>query len=180
MPLIEVGKPLPGARPPYPEGGEFNLLDDGPELKLRYARLSKEEVRVLRRGECEFALVTDGPIVFFLYRFGRAFPWSDAPYSWHLVPADRRPDPTVFTSAEQRHLLQVIAYDAADATVYALRAVSLSPEFSRALAQAVLTQSAAPWPGKEAYAQAQADAYRRYPDSASMLVAAVARCRGGA
>jgi hypothetical protein len=68
-------------------------------------------VQAVRKGECEFAVTVDGPVIFFLYRFGHAITWSDAPYSWHLVPEPQRSLPEV-ESEESGALLHVVLVDA--------------------------------------------------------------------
>ena len=64
--------------------------------------------------------------------------------------------------------------------VRVLRAVRLSPEFSRALAEAVRGQLLAAWPGREEYRRELAAAYACWPDSEGMLAQALARTAGGA
>lgn len=176
---LEVGRPHPALRPPVPEGGYFNWSADALELLLAFRRPGRGEVEGVRRGACEFALVSRPPALFLLYTFA-GLPWSDAPYTPHLLPPDRRPDTAPMGTPEARLLLQVVLVDAVTARVEALRAVSLAPEFSRTLAQMVREQASAPWPGRAAYDQALADAYRQFPDTADMLPFAVARCHGGA
>ena len=66
----------------------------------------------MRAGNAEFALLIYGLAIFFLYRFEKAIAWSDAPYSWHLVPADERQLPETPESAETRALLSVVLVDA--------------------------------------------------------------------
>jgi hypothetical protein len=178
LPLIEVGKPFPDCPAPCPDGAEFIVWDTGPQLHLRFAKPSKREIHVVESGPCEFGLFVDGPAIFFLYRFGSLLE-GDAPYSWHLEASERAPDPVIFTSAAQRDMLTVFLYDARDAIVHAIGYVSLSPEFSRALAQAMLTQSAAAWPGRDEYLQHLAGLYRRYPSRGDLFAEAAVRCKGG-
>jgi hypothetical protein len=106
-------------------------------------------------------------------------PWGDAPYTPHLLPADQEPDLVLFTSAEQRLLLQVVLVDAATAEVKAMRGVSLSPEFSRALAAAVQAQALRPWRGRDDYDRQLAEVYQRFPSSEALLAVAAAHGEGG-
>jgi hypothetical protein len=182
---LAVGKPLVPGRTAWPERADFNYYDAGAELRLFFPTPSPAEVAAVRAGPCDFALVPSGDVLFFLYRFGvvgAGAPWSDAPYSWHLVPEELRPLPPApgELGPEVRALLQVILTDAATGLVRVLRAVSLAPDFTRALFAAVAVQAAAPWCGPAAYGRQLADAYRCWPTSAAMLAAAVARCAGGA
>ena len=178
--ILEVGKRHPSLPRPVPEGGFFNWTAGGAELLLSFRGASAQEVEAVRQGECEFALATAPPAVWLLYRFGDALPWSDAPYTVHLLPEAQRPDALFFTGPEQRLLLQVILVDAASAKALALRYVTLSPEFTRALAAAVQAQSVAKWEGRDAYDRQLQAAYSRYAQTADLLAAATVRTKGGA
>lgn len=57
--------------------------------------------------------------------------------------------------------------------------VTLSPAFTRKLHAAIAAQAGAAW-NPASYDAYLAEAYRRYPTSAAMLNAGIARCRGGA
>jgi hypothetical protein len=182
---LQVGKPLVPGRTAWPEQADFNYYDGGAELCLFSFTPSVAEVEAVRVGPCDFALAPSGDVLFLLYRFGRAgagVPWSDAPFSWHLVPEGRRQLPPApgELSPDTRELLLVILTDAATGLVRVLRAVSLAPDFTRALFAAVAAQAAAPWCGPAAYDRQLAEAYRRWPSSNNLLTAAVARCAGGA
>jgi hypothetical protein len=180
MIAVTVGNPLVPGRTSWPEQSDFNLYDNGLELRLFFARPSAREVEDVRAGPCEFALRALGDVVFLLYRFGASVAWSDSPFSWWLVPEARRALPSAVDTGETRAVLQVILADAASGIVRALRAVSLSPEFTRALLGAVRVQASTPWCGREDYDRQLAEAYRRYPTSDALLAAATARTAGGA
>jgi hypothetical protein len=119
------------------------------------------------------------------FRFGdrpdRGIPWSDAPSSVHLTAAEQGgvlavPDPHI--TLESRAVLEIVLVDAATGIIKALRDVSLSPEFTRALHQAIREQAEAPF-DRRAYDRALQEAYRRWPTSEAMLRDAQARTRGG-
>jgi hypothetical protein len=197
---LEVGKPHPTLTPPLPEGAWFNWQEAGLELLgrptrreaevvrvgaalellLAFGRPTRREVEAVRVGAAEFALVPAGLPLFLLYRFGEGIPWSDAPYTPHLQPEARRPDTVTFTTAQTRLPLQVVLVESPTAVVRVLRAVPLSPAFSRALAEAVQAQLVARWPGRAEYDRQLAAAYRRWPDAEAMLADATARTQGGA
>lgn len=180
---IEVGKVF--GSPPWPEGSEYNWHGRAGEpggahdLMLRFTRPSSSEVGAVRTGEAEFALVELPPAVFLLYRFGIGVPWSDCPYSYHLLPAGSRVPPPAEGSEEQRALLTVLLLDAPTGVVKVIRAVTLSPEFTLKLHDAIRRQIAALWPGQARYTQHLAGVYRQFPTTNSMLAAATARCLGG-
>lgn len=179
MATFKVGEPYPALDFPQPERGEYNFYEAGHELRLLWNDPTENEVAAVRQGPTRFAFVVRGPVIFFLFRFGD-MPWSDAPYSVHLVPEDRRGELPENTSADHRALLQVHLVGARSGVVAALRAVSLSPNFTRALETAIRRQAAEPFPGQSAYDAAIAETYRRFPSSAAMAKAARAATRGGA
>jgi hypothetical protein len=81
--------------------------------------------------------------------------------------------------ADHRLLLQVALVDAVTVEVKALRGVSLSPEFSRALAAAVQAQSLRPWRGRDDYDRQLAEVYQRYPSTEALRAVATAHGEGG-
>lgn len=176
---IRVGSLLVPGRTAWPELGEYNHYDGGHELRLFFARPTDREVKAVRDCTCEFALLPAGDVVFLLYRFGSAVPWSDAPFSWHLVPRGRRTVPAS-TTGQTRTVLQVYLVDAATGIVRVIRAVSLSPEFTARLHAAIAAQASVPWIGREAYDAQLAEHYRRWPTTEAMLADAVCRTTGGA
>jgi hypothetical protein len=98
----------------------------------------------VRNGKCEFAVTVEGPVIFFLYRFGHTITWSDVPYSWCLVPEVQwsLPEPE---GEESPALLHIILVNAGTGIVRVLRGVTLSPAFTQALDEAIRAQAAAPW-----------------------------------
>jgi hypothetical protein len=178
MHTLEVGKLYhPGIRH-WPEGGEYNFRSGGHELLLRFVRPAAQEVEAVSRGDCEFALASVGDILFFLYRFGKAVRWSDAPYAWHLLPEDQRIPPLHPNTDQTRALLRVVLLDAATGIVRALRAVTLSPGFTRSLHSAIQVQMNTPWVGNREYDRRLAAAYRRYPSSEDLFSITVAHTNG--
>jgi len=120
-----------------------------------------------------------GGVVSFPYPFGEAVPWSDAPYSGHLVarhePAQATPPAALGESEEARDLPQVVLVDAGTGIIRALRSLSFSPAYSAALRRASRAQAARPWVGAREYDRLHPAAYRRYPTSAAMVQAATAK-----
>jgi hypothetical protein len=129
-------------------------------------------------GECSFSLVISGEVLFFLYRFA-GIPWSDALYSWHLVPEERRVLPSAQDTDQARGLMQIILTDADTGIVQALRAVTLGVDFTRLLLGAIRVQAATPWCGRAEYDRQLAAVYRRYPTTDKLLVAAAVQSNGG-
>jgi hypothetical protein len=140
-------------------------------------------------------------------RPGAGVPWSDAPYSFHRladsgVPEAERalpPDPKAFLdrlaaagkdawkagrlpgeefTCDSRALLQILLIDAATGIIRCLRAVTLSPEFTRALFGAIRDQAARPW-DRAAYERALKSITDHHTSEQLAGLASV-RCQGGA
>jgi hypothetical protein len=178
---IEVGKLYAPGVTSWPERGEFLLYDAGLELRLFFGSPTPREVNAVRKGPCRFALKVEGDVLFLLYQFGTEdeVPWSDVPFTWHLVPEDRRTLPSAQDTGETRAVLQTVLIDASTGIVRAIRAVSLSPDFTRALLGAIRVQASTPWPGRADYERQLADVYRRYPTTEALLASATHQTQGG-
>ena len=81
----------------WQETVEYSFRGGGHELCLFYRNPQPHEVQAVERGRKEFALVVDGSVIVFLFRFhavqGHQFgiPWSDCPFTWHkLRPEDQQ------------------------------------------------------------------------------------------
>jgi len=179
MPVLEVGKPYIPGRTSIDPRAEYNFRAGQHELLLCFSLLSEDEITAVRTGEAEFALFIYGLVIFFLYRFHPTINWSDAPYSWHLVPADQRQLPETPATAETRALLSVVLVDAGQNIVRALRVVTLSPLFTRALHRAITEQAEGRW-DREDFDRQLCRAYQRSPTTEQMLSRAIARTKGSA
>jgi hypothetical protein len=179
MHKIQVGQPLVAGKTHWPECVEFNLYDNSLELRLFFGRPSKAEIRGVQDGACSFGFLTSGDVLFFLYRFA-GVSWSDVPYSWHLVPPERRVFPAMPDTGETRGLLQVILIDAETGIVQALRAVTLGRDFTRLFLRAIRAQASMSWCGQAEYDRQLAAVYQRYPTTDKLLAAARAQTNGGA
>lgn len=81
MRSLAVGKPYVAGRTGWPEAAEYSFHRGEHELRLFLLGPMEEEIEAIARGECEFALVYEAPVILLLYRFGLTIPWSDAPFS---------------------------------------------------------------------------------------------------
>ena len=178
MHLYRVGEPYIVGRSAWPEAVEYNYRSGEHELRMFLRAPTPREIEAVRTGDCAFALAAEGPVIFLLYRFGDSISWSDAPSCWHLVPETERALPES-EGPETRALLHVILVDADSGIIRALRVVSFSPTFTRALHVAIRQQATSPWPGRAAYDAALAEIYRQYPTTAHLLARTLAVSRGG-
>lgn len=179
MHTIRVGELLVPGRTAWPEQNDFHYYDAGYELRVFMARPTRDELRGVKEGPWEFAVTCLEGILFLCFRCGRGgtgLPWSDASYSWHLVPQDRRVLPPA-TTEESRALLQVLVVDAATGRVAAIKAITLSPDCTRVLNQIIADQVSAPF-DPAAHRQTVERILRRY-FTEQLVSMALARCIGG-
>lgn len=180
MRALSVGQPYNPSVSRYPECTQYNYRAGIHELVLFYGSPSKDEVYAARKGKAEFALFHPShQIIILAHRFGDGLPWSDSPYSWHLVPEHERDLPSADLEQSIRAKLHVILVDAATGLVRAIRLVTFSPEFTRTLHQAIREQAGAPFDALSYDRELQAT-YARYTTTGSLVSAAAVRCVGGA
>lgn len=178
MTAYSVGSLYHPGRTSWPEGPHYNYRSGAHELLLFYARPSKAEIDDIRKGPCEFAVVERGSAVALCYRFGGQ-PWSDAPYSWHLVPEGQRDLPSADLEADKRAVLSVLLVDASTGILRAIRQVTWSPEFTRAMHAAIRRQAEAPWSEMTYHRDVEA-LYSICPTSQALVSLATERTKGGA
>lgn len=168
MTAYRVGALYHPSRRSWPEVAQYSYRGGGHELVLFLRQPTSREVRAARQCLASFAFYADQDLLVLLYAFGDGLPWSDAPFSWHLVPEAERILPPE-TGGEERALLSVVLVNAATGIIRALRAVTLSPTFTRLLHDTIREQAARPWPGDAAYDAELAALYQRYPSTAKLL-----------
>jgi hypothetical protein len=184
MHAYEVGKPYDPGRKIWPQGSQFNCRGGELELVLFRDEPTPAEVEGVKTGQADFRLYGQDGLVVLLYRFRHGqggLPWSDAPYQYHLVAEAERvppPDPGKL-SPESGVLLHIILVNAAGGQIRALRAVSLSPEFTRALVVAIGRQASRPFDSR-AYDSQLKQLYIRFLTSDQLADVCTVRCEGGA
>lgn len=178
MAVLSVGALYHPSHTRWPECAQYNYRAGEHRLELFFASPEVREIREIRRGQAEIAVLVGPRAIWLLWRFGEG-PWSDAPYSIHLVPEEDRTLPPLASETETRSVLQVVLVDAATGVLRAIRAVSLSPQVSATLDAAIRAQAAQPW-DEAAYDREIASTYARAPSSESLVRLAQARCVGGA
>lgn len=176
--ILQVGKPYVPGKASLAPFANYNLRGGTHELLLVMGGLTAKEIEAVRKGESEFALVIHRRVIFFLYRFGDGFKWSDAPYSIWMLPESDRIAPEA-TGPETRALLQTILVDADQNLTQAIRATTLSPEFTTALHAAIADQLAEKISIQQLEVAVR-EAYATWPRTSDMLASALVRCKGGA
>ncbi len=125
----------------WPEAAQ---LVHGPcrfELTLFRRDVCANLVADVQRGEAEFALTVDLPVIVLAYRLGELGAWNDVPFSWHLQPTKAKIVPRLDHAAEARALLWISLVGADDGIIHAQRGMTLSPAFTFALQQAIRAQA---------------------------------------
>jgi hypothetical protein len=178
--LYAVGKPYDPRRTTWPEGADYNFRGGEHELQIFLEGATPREVEAIGSGPVEFGLLAEpsGLGLFLITRFGRTT--FDCSYSWYRTArttGDRTWPPLwEETSPELRALLHIILVEATTGIVLALRAVSFSPEFTRAIHRAITEQAAAP--DHRGAHESWVDAMTRFSTDQLWKLCTV-RCQGG-
>jgi hypothetical protein len=125
------------------QGVSLILGDSSPVLLVYMPGLSAREVQAICQDRCWFGVYEEEGVLFFLYRFGKAFSWSYTAYHRRLEE-QRRPVRLSLISESSRALLQVIVTGSEDGVVQGWRMVGLSPAVTQTLWQSVLMQDGLP------------------------------------
>ncbi|MBP2634685.1 MAG: hypothetical protein H6Q72_592 [Firmicutes bacterium] len=146
----------------------YRLDNEGHSLLIIKAGVTRRETEDIEQGTAQLGVYIDGPIIFFLFKFGTG-KWNDAPYSWHTVPAGIRVYPE---EAKETGTLTVTLVEAADGLVKAVRKIALATEFAAKLNGAITLQANCSFNGLS-YAKHINLVYNQYnaEDMAAMTVA---------
>jgi len=141
MQIVAIGKPLFENRTELPEAVEYNYQSGDHTLLLSMKNLHPKEIEAVREAEAEFGLYCENSVIFLLYRFGDALPWSDSAFSWWNVAEEDRRIPSPTENPATRILLKIILVEAATGIVKAIRVTTLSPNFTEKLHDAIRFQA---------------------------------------
>jgi hypothetical protein len=181
--ILMVGKPYHAARRQWPQGADYNFRAGGHELRIFLPNASKTEVKAAEKGKIEFGLLIDPPEIYIISRFlapdGRPVFGFDCSYSWHMVSPDERGQPPAWeeVNPKLRALVTVIFVEGTTGIIFALRAVTYSPEFTRAFHRAIAEQIALPFDRAEH--KRRTDAKVRQYDTAALWDLCQVHCTGG-
>ena len=142
MDAVAVGLLFDPAITSWPEGCVYNFDIGGHWLHYLYRNPTAVEISSIQKGPAQFALFIQGQVIFLLHRFGH-MPWSDAPYSWGLVPEESRRLPELDPALHA--LLKVVMVDSETGVIVALRALTFSSQFTLQLHQAIRAQASLKW-----------------------------------
>lgn len=124
----------------WPEGDWLTRRFGDYELILSREGVTHRQINDIRRGEAEFALAVEGPLVLLCYRFGNAFPWAHVPYSVRHMPTGDRVSYHGEATPTSRAVLSVLLIEADGVQTRASRVVTLSMDFTLALDESIRAQ----------------------------------------
>lgn len=174
---LEVGELYSPTRTEWPQVADYNFRNGLHELRIFLKSPTRQEVRAVKKSRVDLALVEEGDVIVLLFRFEPGMPWSDASFNWHLVPKEDRVLPQEL-EGEERPVLEILLIEANGGRVAAMRQVTMSPEFGRALHEAIRRQAEAEWDEEEHQARVWR-LYLEHGETEGLLELATVRCRGG-
>ena len=174
MQILAINEPFDQTINCWPEGTMFNVDASGHWLIYFYSSPSQVETRSIQGGEAQFGLFIADSVIFLLHQFGE-MPWNDAPYSVWLVSEEERKLPEV--SDHFHALLRIVMVDTSTGLVAALRALTFSAQFTKALHQAIHVQASLPW-DRSLHEQTIQEVYGRFT-AADMVLQSRVFCKGG-
>jgi hypothetical protein len=178
MYTLEVGKPYHPDGQVWPERAGYSFRLGGHELRIFLGGATRREVEAVRAGSVEFGFFAKPPGLFLITRFGSQLS-VHCSYNWHRVSPDERtlPPPSEETSPELRALITIILVEAPTGVVLALRGVTFSPEFTRALHRAIGDQVGTPY--DRAAHEHWADRMTARLSTEQLWAKCTTRCQGG-
>ncbi len=148
------------------------------ELGLILSTPTPEEIRRLNDCQVEVAIYVEGDVICFLYNFQREIPWSDTPFSYHLMPPAERTvpsDPAELLRVE-RDRVDIVLVNEKTFIVEEVRRGAFSHRFTVGLREAIIEQANLEWHGQAMWNRRVREIYARYTTSESMLMDCQARC----
>jgi hypothetical protein len=172
-----VGELLVRGHHCWPEGAQLALGPGRFELTIFRRDDCANLMADVQRGEAEFALIVDLPVIVLAYRLGELGAWNDVPFSWHLQATKAKIVPRLDHAAEARALLWISLVGAEDGIIQAQRGMTLSPAFTFALREAIRAQAMTTFDSEEC-TLAISRLYLKHPSIAERLSLAAARTMG--
>ncbi len=178
MQIVAIGKPLFEERTELPEAVEYSYQSGDHTLLLSMKNLHPQEIEAVRESEAEFGLYCENGVIFLLYRFGEALPWSDSAFSWWNVAEEDRKIPALPENSAERILLKIILIEAANGIVKAIRVTTLSPDFTKKLHTAIREQATGEEFSRSEFVARSLAVYKN-TTPAELAANAIAKTKGG-
>lgn len=174
MPEYRVGTVYHEGKYRWEEGTDFNYRSGVLELRMFFDKLTKEDIRAIRDGQCYFAFTVLEDIIFFMSDFGPSCPLSDNSYHIGMVDEEERTIPPTL-KIDEMVPITIILVSAEDGIIRALRRVWLGHDFSEKLYTAIREQYNKPFNRGKHYGDI-GRIYKKYPSPRDLLNIAVATC----
>lgn len=174
---LAIGELFTPERTSWPDNRfEFRYFDGNYLLQICEASPSAQSLQAFQTGKVHVGLHFEQGVIFFLFRIEGTWAWSDQAFSIHLVgEEDRGP-------GERSGMffvpLSLVLVDSNTGRVAALRVVTLSPRFAKALQSFIERQRVAPF-SREAHNATIQAVYAKHPNSKALAAAAIFRERAG-
>ena len=178
MQIVAIGKPLFEGRTELPEAIEYNYQAGDHTLLLSMKNLHSKEIKAVRESEAEFGLYCENSVIFLLYRFGDALPWSDSAFLWWNVTEEDRRIPAPQANPAERILLKIILVEAATGIVKAIRVTTLSPLFTEKLHEAIREQATGEELSRAEFVVRSLAIYQRHAP-AELAAKSIVKTKGG-
>ncbi|MBA3632372.1 MAG: hypothetical protein H0W58_06120 [Acidobacteria bacterium] len=178
MQIVAIGKPLFEERGELPEAVEYSYQSGDHTLLLSMKNMHPQEIEAVREAEAEFGLYCENGVMFLLYRFGDALPWSDSAFSWWNVAEEDRRIPAPQSNPAERILLKIILVESVTGIVKAIRVTTLSPDFTEKLHTAIREQAVGDELSRDEFVARSLSIYKnRTP--AELAANAIVKTKGG-
>ena len=145
MRLTKVGMPFILGVTALPEDTAYNYTPGGHTLTLCVSDPTRGQIHAVQNEAAVFGLFEREHTLFILAKFGR-LPWQASYYNWWINAPVLRPDPCHDLRCLKGGIaVSVCMVNASNGILEALRSVTLSHEFSRALLWKVSDQTKPPF-----------------------------------
>jgi len=153
----------------------YNYTAGSHTLTLCVSNPTRGQIDAVQKQEAVFALLLREQTLFILTQFG-GLTWQASHYNWWINPPIMRPDPWLdLYTLNQGISVSVCLVNASNGILEALRAVTLSLEFSRAFLDQVFAQTIYPFDPWR-HAEAVDQVFEEFATGANMMKDVFSMC----
>jgi hypothetical protein len=174
---LDIGKPYP--RPiVYQDGSVFELTNDGAELHLFFGGLTDREIRNFREDPCYIGLTMSESLIVITAAFGEGMSvegiYHAGLYPENAAPKELQPG----SNPNLRYTIPMFLVDHQTEILKAARVITVCPEYTRLLDQAIRHHRRNPITREEYEAQVKRH-YERFTSTAQVIEQALIFQRAG-
>ena len=170
---VADGERWPVPLPARMDGATYDYHQGVHVLTIVHPGLPRELLDLAADGQWRFGLYEHPKALFMLYE-NDIWDWGEAPYSWHRVPINLRPE-AINLGPDDRIGMIIALVDGTTGRLSRSRSILLSPSFGRELHSAIRRQKEEVITTSD-HDAAIAETFRRFPTADGMSRAASARC----